>query len=157
MVTDRLFGLSQTEPTSDDHYTPQYIFDVLGLTFDVDVASPPGGVPWIPAKRFYTMEDDGLTQPWNGRVWMNPPYSNVTPWIEKFINHGNGIGLIPLVKSYWVVTAWEKVDGLTMLRNPNDVKFARPNGKCKPIMFPVAVISMGRENVEAAKRLGPTR
>ncbi len=157
MVTDRLFALPQSEATSDDHYTPKHVFESLNLTFDLDVAAPPGGVPWIPTKRFYTMEDDGLTQPWFGRVWMNPPYSNVTPWIEKFVAHANGVGLVPLVKSYWLATAWQLVDGFTMLYDPNNMKFERPHGKPKPIMFPVAIISMGKENVEAAKRLGPTR
>src|SRR5690606_35780948 len=54
-------------PASDDYYTPAWLFDALGLTFDLDVASPPGGVEWVPAARFYTVEDDGLSQPWTGR------------------------------------------------------------------------------------------
>ena len=157
MVTDRLFALPQRETTSDDHYTPPHIFDSLGLTFDLDVASPPGGISWIPTRKYYTQEDDGLSQPWYGRVWMNPPFSNVTPWLERFIAHGNGVGLVPIVKSYWVTKAWQAVDGVTFLTDPNDMKFARPDGRSKPIMFPVMVISMGTENVEAARRIGPTR
>lgn len=68
-----LFGSPQTEKTADDYYTPPHVFDALALRFELDVAAPPGGVPWVPAERYYTKEDDGLAQPWAGRVWMNLP------------------------------------------------------------------------------------
>lgn len=34
--------------------------------------------------RYYDLVTDGLAQPWGGgRVWCNPPFSNIRPWIEK--------------------------------------------------------------------------
>ncbi len=105
-MTVPLFRAEQEVSTSDDYYTPAWIFEELGIEFDFDVAAPPGGVPWIPAKRFYTIADDGLSQPWEGRVWMNPPYSSVTPWWQRFQTHRNGIALLPWVKSAWVVDMW---------------------------------------------------
>jgi hypothetical protein len=34
--------------------------------------------------RHYAEPDNGLAQPWAGeRVWLNPPYSNVGPWLAK--------------------------------------------------------------------------
>ena len=48
---------------SDHWYTPDWVFDGLGLTFNLDVASPEGGVSWIPAVTRYTIADDGLTSP----------------------------------------------------------------------------------------------
>ena len=67
MSQERLFAAPQECETSDDYYTPAWVFDAMGLRFDLDPASPPGGVPWIPAARYFTMEDDGLAQEWTAR------------------------------------------------------------------------------------------
>lgn len=76
-------------------YTPPSIFELLNLEFDIDVCSPKGGVPWIPAKRHYSIEDDGLTSPWIGKIWCNPPYGKETPrWLKKMNEHRNGIALV---------------------------------------------------------------
>lgn len=98
--------------TSDDYYTPPFIFDALNIEFDMDVAAPPNGVPWIPAKRSLTIIDDGLSTPWQGRVWCNPPYSNPRPWAEKLIKHNNGIALLPMSKSGWLNVVWAECSGI---------------------------------------------
>ena len=83
------------DPNSTDvWFTPPYIFDALSIDFDLDPAAPPGGVPWVPAKNHYSEMGDGLSQPWEGRVWLNPPYSNPQPWIERLVAHGDGVALI---------------------------------------------------------------
>lgn len=35
------------------------------------------------AERYFTKADDGLMQPWKGRVWCNPPFSDIGPWVDK--------------------------------------------------------------------------
>jgi len=36
------------------------------------------------APHFYSEEDDGLSKPWHGHVWLNPPYgSEIGSWVEK--------------------------------------------------------------------------
>lgn len=45
----------------------------------------------VPAVRKWTKSDDGLSMPWEGRVWMNPPFSRPEPWVDKFIAHRNGV------------------------------------------------------------------
>lgn len=48
--------------------------------FTLDVAAAPHNAK---CKTYYTIEDDGLEQPWSGRVWCNPPYSDLGAWVQK--------------------------------------------------------------------------
>jgi len=49
--------------------------------FDLDPAA--GCEPTPIADERYTVEDDGLTSPWFGTVWLNPPFSDKTPWYSR--------------------------------------------------------------------------
>ena len=92
----RLPGIVETTRPirSDDWFTPPHILIALGLQFDCDPASPEGGVSWIPAQHYHTEPEDGLTAPWHGLVWLNPPYSNPGPWVARLKQHGNGLALV---------------------------------------------------------------
>ena len=154
LVTDAqipLFPAPQTQATSDDYYTPAWIFERMGIEFDLDVAAPPGGIPWVPAKRYFTMEDDGLSQPWEGRVWMNPPFSKPSPWARKFIEHRHGVALVPHSKSAWHIALWEAADGCAM---PGAGYFPFTGGW---ISIPVWFAAFGADCVEAISRLGRVR
>lgn len=48
--------------------------------FDLDVAAAAHNAK---APKFYTREQDGLSLPWAGRVWCNPPYSDCGAWVRK--------------------------------------------------------------------------
>lgn len=157
-IQPALFGAPQTQLTSDDYYTPAWVFERMGIEFDLDVCSPPGGVPWIPAKRFFTMEDDGLAQPWEGRVWMNPPYSVVAPWLERFIEHGDGVALLPTAKSLWLDKLWASPAAVVIGDGGGEMHFIRKGGgKPVRIWFPVLFAAVGPECVEAISRLGVVR
>lgn len=67
------------------------ILAALGA-FELDPCSPVGR-PWATAVRHLTVEDDGLEVPWSGRVWCNPPYSTLEPWLAKMAAHGHGTAL----------------------------------------------------------------
>jgi hypothetical protein len=92
-----MFGEGRSTPKhkSVEWYTPAWIFDALGLTFDLDPCSPHDMETAVPAATKYTVFDDGLKQRWFGRVWMNPPFGLMTPqWIRRMIAHDNGIVLV---------------------------------------------------------------
>ncbi|WP_408887779.1 DNA N-6-adenine-methyltransferase [Novacetimonas hansenii] len=61
---------------SDEWFTPPEIFEALGETFDLDVSQPETGREYlsVPCRRFLTMKNDGLSNAWDGFVWMNPPF-----------------------------------------------------------------------------------
>ena len=73
--------------------TPPYLLDRLG-EFDLDPCSPVNR-PWNTARHHYTVGDDGLRQPWFGRVFCNPPYDTplIVRFIRKCVEHRNAIAL----------------------------------------------------------------
>ena len=71
--------------TSDHWATPPSLIRKLELEFGAFDLDPACHHETAKAPKFYTPADDGLSQPWFGRVFLNPPYSNVTPWLEKAI------------------------------------------------------------------------
>ncbi len=85
-------GHNHAVSKSDEWLTPPEIIHLLG-PFDLDPCSPVFR-PWPTASRHYTIIDNGLIQPWQGRVWLNPPYGDaMAPWLIKMGQHGNGIAL----------------------------------------------------------------
>jgi hypothetical protein len=142
---NQLFRVEQSEATNDDFLTPSWVFKALDLGFDLDVAAP----PWethVPAARKFTKADDGLTQPWEGRVWMNPPFSKAAPWVRKFISHGNGVALLPMAKSAWVLDVWASPGTLAL--PPRFVEFHLGDGQAH-IQFMVWFVAFGEDCVDA--------
>jgi hypothetical protein len=120
-------GAADVADTSNDYYTPPWIFAAAALVFDVDVAAPiDASRRTCPARRYLTPAEDGLSQPWEGLVWMNPPYSNMTPWIDRFAAHRCGLALMPtLRRTRSVGLMLESADAITLLT----VIFGRPDGR----------------------------
>lgn len=93
--------MSQTVD-SDQWATPRRVIETLEQPldgFDVDPASGAEDEPIAPTR--YTVEDDGLAQSWHGDVWLNPPYSDPGPWLEKAreeIEEGDAEIVVALIK-----------------------------------------------------------
>ena len=63
--------------------TPQDLFNKLNAVyhFETDVCALPENAK---CKRYFTPENDGLKQEWNGVCWMNPPYGRgIVKWVKK--------------------------------------------------------------------------
>lgn len=57
--------------------------------------------------RYFTAEDDGLSQPWTGTVWCNPPYSQIAKWLEKgYTEAERGATVVMLVPARTDTRAW---------------------------------------------------
>lgn len=93
MSPHSLHALPATTGETDRWLTPRWVLDALG-DFDLD---PCGAPDWPTADEIWTPEThgDGLSMPWFGRVWLNPPYgSAMTAWLERMAEHGAGTALI---------------------------------------------------------------
>lgn len=102
--------------------------------FTVDVAAAPHNTK---LERFYTIEDDGLAQDWTGeRVWCNPPYSSIEPWVAKA--HTSGAELVVMLlpanrteQGWWQreVEPYRRAGILTVEFLPGRMRFLKPGQK----------------------------
>lgn len=91
---DNFWQIRWLDKYTDEWYTPKEIIDALG-EFDLDPCAPMRPL-WRTARVMYNKEQDGLKQKWEGRVWLNPPYSRPTieHFITRMVEHNNGIALL---------------------------------------------------------------
>jgi hypothetical protein len=140
-TTDNILADIPDEP-DDEWYTPPWLFDALGLTFDLDVCAPVDRTySAVPAERFYTEENDGLAQPWDGLVWCNPPYSTPRVWAERMIDHGDGVLLshVP-INGLWCLDVWDRCDRLRLLQG---MEFVRPDGNVQRPAYWLQLVAFG--------------
>ena len=142
--------------TSDDYYTPPEVFEALALTFNLDVSAPKGGVPRIPARSHYSIEDDALSKPWHGRVWMNPPFSNTAPFADRFMEHRHGVALLPTSRARWFGRLWLSDAAIVHPVSTPMFQFVR-DGKRTNIYMPVILAAFGDECVRALSNVGKVR
>lgn len=81
---------------NNEWYTHAEIIRSLGK-FDLDPATCQDAIRLNQsAENYYTKEENGLIQPWYGRVWLNPPYAQplINQFLSKMAKHNNGIALV---------------------------------------------------------------
>lgn len=137
--------------------TPPELLRSLGQ-FDLDPCTPLT-MPWKTAAQRYTELDDGLSSPWFGRVWVNPPYGPppiIAPWIEKLADHGNGVALIfARTETGWFQDlVWKRAQGLLFLRGR--LSFCFPDGTRAKANSgaPSVLVAYGRNNADCLRRCG---
>lgn len=146
-VTTALPGAGRSSNYSDEWYTPARIPASLG-SFDLD---PCAGPMQHAARNIRHPEECGLSVEWSGRVWLNPPYSNVEVWLAKLIAHNDGIALVNArPETHWFQGTVERAAAVLWLRGRVD--FARPNGKAMHPPVGSVLVAFGERNARALER-----
>lgn len=104
----------KTVGDSQTWITPKWIIDVLG-PFDLDPAAADPR-PWHCADHSFTRQ--GLSRPWSGRVWLNPPFDRyqVANWIRRLAEHGEGTALLHArTEAEWFEPVWAKASAILFL------------------------------------------
>lgn len=81
------------ESKRQDWETPESLFQPLDkeFGFTLDVCATPDNAK---CPRYYTAEDDGLSQFWEGVCWMNPPFGDQGRWVRKAYEESRRNGTI---------------------------------------------------------------
>ena len=135
---------------SNEWYTPKYIFDALGCTFDMDVANAAIGGAHVPCRS--SISANSLEREWVGFIWMNAPFegrNGLVPWLDKFFVHGNGIALVPdRTSAPWWQAAARRSSAVLFI--DGKVKFERPDGSIgKQPGTGTTLLARGRSALEA--------
>jgi phage N-6-adenine-methyltransferase len=92
--------------TTDEWATPADLYARLDAEFgfELDVCATPENAK---CARFFTREDDGLAQDWQGVCWMNPPYGRtIGAWLAKARNAANSGATVVALLPARTDTAW---------------------------------------------------
>lgn len=86
--------------------TPQAFFDTLDreFGFTLDVCATKENAK---CSRFFSLEDDGLNQIWDGTCWMNPPYGReIGLWMRKAFESSKECATVVCLIPARTDTAW---------------------------------------------------
>ena len=140
---------------SVEWYTPKWVFDRLGVSFDLDPCSPVSlEKSSVPATAFYSVEDDGLSKEWFGSVWLNPPYGReIVGWTKKMCLHRCGIALVfSRTDTAWCQEMMLSADAVLFLKGR--IKFVAGNGQNESNSGAGSLfLAWGDENVLAIERM----
>jgi len=146
-----LFGPA-TKSGKDEWLTPPEIIKALGA-FNLDPCAPIKP-PWATAIRHYSVLDNGLMLPWEGRVWCNPPYGTETGiWLNRCAEHGNTIALTfaRTETKMFFETVWDRADAVFFFKGR--IKFYHVTGKQGDAAgAPSVLIAYGKENADSLER-----
>lgn len=131
-----------TSSKSNEWYTPPWLIELarecMG-SIDLDPASCATAQKWIQADIWYGEGVNGLIHPWNGNIWLNPPYgrtvnqSNAGIWATKLEQEYNmdrvqqAILLVNSAHGYeWYESLWRKYPVICLR---DRVRFVNIEGK----------------------------
>jgi len=94
------------EWSNDDWGTPWRVVHGLELEFGPFHLDPCATPETAKASKFYTPDQDGLSQRWEGRVFCNPPYSQKPAWIRKARASAEAGALVVMLLPARTDSAW---------------------------------------------------
>lgn len=160
---DRLFDMQDIPPKnkSNEWYTPSRYIEaarkVMG-EIDLDPASCEIANRTVKATRYYAQAENGLMQPWYGRVWLNPPYGRVRPELTGSTQSYQKAFALKLIGEYLSGRVEQAI--LLSLGNPNctwfqpffdylicfqrgTIDFIKSNGEEGHFGFPLSFVYLG--------------
>lgn len=122
-----------------DYETPMEIFEPLNKEFNfaVDVCATNENKK---CESYFNEAQDGLKQNWMGVCWMNPPFKNVSKWIEKAYRESrNGATVVCLVASKTNTNWWHNY-----VMNADEIRYIKGRPKfigCKHgLPLPLSIV-----------------
>lgn len=133
--------------------TPLDILRPLG-EFDLDPCAAPEPRPWMTARNHITLPQDGLTAPWAGRVWLNPPFGRHTQhWLRRMAAHNWGTALVfaRTDTRMFFDSIWSKAAAVLFVKSRPH--FCFPNGDRAPGNSggPIMLVAYGQGDAEILK------
>lgn len=132
---------------SVEWFTPPDIIKLVNEVFgdiDLDPCSPP--TPSIPAKKYYTMRENGLLHEWHGRIFMNPPYGRgIDKWVDKVMDEyeaGNVKEAILLLPARTETRWFRRLTDFKWCAVNKRIKFGGKDGS-NSATFPSAIFYLG--------------
>jgi len=108
-------GISPSLSSMDVHFssataewpTPQELFNELSFVYGGFTLDPCATAHNAKCRNFFTKEEDGLRQPWKGKVFVNPPYGReIGRWVKKAWEESQNGALVVCLLPARVDTRW---------------------------------------------------
>jgi len=124
--------------------TPQALFDELDRIFGGFTLDPCGTAENAKCATFFSREDDGLSQHWTGKVFLNPPYGReIGHWVSKAWHESLKGALVVCLLPARVDTRWwhdyAKKGHVYFLQGR--LKFGKATNSAP---FPSAIVTFGK-------------
>jgi hypothetical protein len=140
---------------NDEWLTPPEIVRALGV-FHLDPCAPTVR-PWDTALHHFDVTRDGLAQPWEGRVWCNPPFGReAVKWLRRMVHHGNGIALVPArtETAMFYECIWGGADAVLFMKGRPHFHYVDGRRAAANSGAPICLAAYGIANVAALERSG---
>src|SRR3990167_2401138 len=144
------------EGATDEWLTPPELLRILG-DFDVDPCVP-DKMPWRTAVLMISRSEDGLSQPWAGRVFLNPPYGPQTgTWLKRLADHANGIALVfaRTETAMFHAQVWRRASALLFLEGRLHFHYATGERAANNAGGPSVLVAYGEGNANLLASLSP--